>query len=113
MITNFEDLTKGLTINETTLILPRVIEMVKWRKGKENAVTNNKMINLLTAMGYNVTQPRIRKIINQIRMNGLVKNLLATSKGYYVSGDKKEINRYVLSLRERAASINAIADALK
>lgn len=110
MITNFENITEGLSHEETTIVLPKVIELVKWRRGKENAVTNRKLVNLLTAMGHNVSEPRIRKMINQIRLNGLVKNLLATSKGYYVTTDPKEIKNYVQSLRERASAINAIAN---
>jgi len=110
MITNFENITEGLSHEEMTVVLPKVIELVKWRRGKENAVTNRKLVNLLTAMGHNVSEPRIRKMVNQIRLNGLVKNLLATSKGYYVTNDPKEIKNYVQSLRERASAINAIAD---
>lgn len=112
MITNFEDITEGLTTHENTVILPKLIELLRWRRGKENAVTNRKLVNLLTAMGHDIQESRIRKLINQIRVHGLVKNLLATSKGYYVSNDPKEINKYILSLRERAVAINSVADAL-
>lgn len=113
MKTNFEEITEGLSHEETTVILPKVIELVKWRKGKENAVSNKKLVNLLTAMGHNTNEARIRKMINQIRLKGLVKNLLASSKGYYVSNDPNEIKKYVESLRERASAINAIADELE
>lgn len=113
MITDYEKITEGLSKEEIETILPKVIELVKWRKGNTNAVTNKKLVNLLTAMGHDVTEPRIRKMINQIRLKGLVKNLLASSKGYYVSNDSEEIKKYVASLRERAAAINAIADELE
>lgn len=112
MITNFEDVTQGLTHHENTVILPKLIELLKWRKGKENAITNKKLVNLLTAMGHDIQESRIRKLINQIRLHGLVKNLLATYKGYYVSNDQKEVQKYVLSLRERADAINAVANSL-
>jgi len=112
MITNFEDITEGLSTNENKIILPRLIELVKWRIGRENAITNKKLVHLLAQMGHDVQETSIRKMINQIRIHGLVGNLLATSKGYYVSNDSKEITKYILSLRERAAAINAVADAL-
>lgn len=112
MITNFEDTTKGLSTNENKIILPRLIELVKWRIGKEKSITNKKLAHLLAEMGHDVQETSIRKMINQIRIHGLVENLLATSSGYYVSNDPKEINKYVLSLRERAAAINTVADAL-
>jgi hypothetical protein len=113
MITNFENVTEGLSKTETTVILPKVIELVKYRKGKNNAVSNKKLVNLLTAMGHEVSEPRIRKMINQIRLKGLVNNLLASSKGYYISDDPNEVKKYVASLRERASAINAIADELE
>ena len=113
MITNFENVTEGLSHEEKTVILPKVIELVKWRKGKENAVSNRKLVNLLNAMGHPISEPRIRKMINQIRVNGLVKNLLATSKGYYVSNDQTEIKNYVQSLHERASAIIEIANTYK
>lgn len=113
MITNFEDVTEGLSKEETKIILPKVIELVRWRNGKKNAVCNRQLVNILNALGHNVTEPRIRKIINQIRLKGLVNNLLASSKGYYVSNDPDEIKKYVASLRERALAINAIADELE
>lgn len=113
MITNFESITEGLSTEECKVVLPKVIELLKYRKGKDNAITNKKLRNLLTAMGHDVPESRIRKIINQIRLKGLVNNLLASSKGCYVSNDKDEINQYVGSLRERATAINAIADELE
>lgn len=111
MITNFEEITYGLSKEETEVVLPKLIELLKWRNGRSNAVSNRKLVNLLTAMGHDVSEPRIRKMINQIRLNGLIRNLLATSKGYYVSHDKDEIKNYIQSLHERASAINAIADS--
>jgi len=113
MITNFEEITVGLSHVEATVVLPKVIELLKYRKGKDNAITNKKIRNLLTAMGHEVHPAQIRKMIHQIRMKGLVNNLLASAKGYYVSSDKEEIEKYVTSLRERAAAITAIADELE
>ena len=112
MITNFENITEGLSTKENTIILPKLISLVKWRRGKKNAVSNKKLINLLSAMGHDISQPRMRKMINQIRLKKLVKNLIASSKGYYVTDDPAEIKNYILSLRERAEAINAVADSL-
>ena len=52
---------------------------------------------------------RIRKIVNHIRLTGMCPNLIASSKGYYVSEDKSEILEYVNGLRERANAINQVA----
>lgn len=56
-----------------------------------------------------ITDARIRKIINYIRVNKLIVNLLATSKGYFISNDFEEINKYKESLIARANSILNLA----
>ena len=50
--------------------------------------------------------------MNHIRTNGLLP-LMASSKGYYVSFDKKDIESQIKSLKQRANSINGCAEGLK
>ena len=108
-----DELNYELSSEETKIILPKLISLLKWRKGKENAVTNKRLVMLLTAMGHNISQPRIRKMINHIRTNNLVHNLLANSHGYYVTNDENELTSYINSLHKRANEINKIAEALQ
>lgn len=110
MIKGFETETEELTEYESTVLLPLIVKGLSVKIGQKNAVTNGKMRTKLQEKGYEVTDPRIRKIINYIRMNKLITNLLATSKGYYVSNDAKEIEDYKQSLISRA---NAILNIVK
>ena len=45
--------------------------------------------------GVKVDGPRIRKIINHIRLNGLVPGLMATSEGYYIATTPEELDEYM------------------
>lgn len=116
MITNFEEITRELTIEEKCLIYilvkgfsthkkdnpikaPDIIEAINGKK--ENYKLTNKL-----------TQPRLRKMINLIRSKGILP-LIGTSQGYYVSYEPEEIEKQIQSLRERANAINQAAEGLK
>lgn len=59
----------------------------------------------------NLSSARIRKIMNHIRVNKLVKNILADSQGYYVSNDIKEVRKYVASLDDRIHAITTLKES--
>ena len=90
--------------------------------GKENAVTAERMCTSLARQDAdfrdNKGRPylngaRIRKIINHIRTSGMVTNLIAGSKGYYISNDPDELRAYIQSLRQRADAITAVANSME
>jgi len=64
--------------------------------------------------GYKIrlTQPRLRKLVNYIRTNGLIP-LIATSHGYFTSDCKQTILEQITSLQERANSIENAVQGLK
>lgn len=108
MIVNFELLTKWLTDFEIEL-LPIIAQALSRKKGKAQAITNEAMCKgLWDKMKVKVTPARIRKIINFIRNHDLVKGLIATSDGYYVSRDPEELISYIDSLDGRESAIGAI-----
>lgn len=108
MINGFEQITSPLTEHELELV-PLFVKGLSNKIGKENAVKSS---HILSAMQqYRLTGARIRKIINYIRINGLVKNLIASSDGYYIETNPEKIKKYVKSLRQRASAINAVADS--
>ena len=81
--------------------------------GKSSAITNKKICEVLTEKGYKLTDTRLRKIIHNIRAKDLVPLLIATSQGYYVSNDEKEIRDYIQSLSERINSISFIKQSIQ
>lgn len=113
MINGFTKETEPLTDLERRLVQP-FCNGLKKHVGANNAVTSKQMIvGIRKTMKVKVNDARVRKIINHIRMNGLVKNLVASSKGYYVENNIHNLKQYIISLEQRAQSIQAVADVLK
>lgn len=112
MITNFESITYELTEAEHKM-LPMVISGFK-NYTKDNPIKEPDIVSRWNERHPNakLTGARLRKLVNYIRANGLLP-LIATSKGYYVSYDKAEIEAQIKSLRQRAASIISCADGLE
>ena len=108
MIENFEHETATLTkeeIRAASIIARRIAGNV----GVKNAVTSSRIIEAMKGQGIELTGARVRKIINYIRRNGLVKNLVASSNGYYVERDPAKLRAYVDGLLQRSEAIRAVA----
>ncbi len=95
MLQGFEQYTHQLTKYEEGVLLPLLISGLKTKRGKDKAVTNKKICEALKAKGYKITDARVRKVISFIRIHGLVINLIACSKGYYVATKPQEIEDYI------------------
>lgn len=113
MIALFEEITYELTEYEETTLLPIVVRGLKNKHGKENAITNKKICEALSGLGYKVNGPRLRKIIHHIRVEQLIVGLCCNSKGYYVTDSLEELNKYVESLAQRIRSQQQIHKSMK
>lgn len=109
MIQGFETETEELTQYEIQVLVPLMVKGLSTKIGQDNAITNSKIRSRLKDKELDISDSRIRKIINYIRVNKLIVNLLATSKGYFISNDPNEISRYKESLIARANSILNLA----
>lgn len=112
MITNFENYTFELNNYEKDILLPKIIQGLCVRHGKNKAISNKQACNKMRQMGLKISPARFRKIIQYIRLNGLIQNLLASSKGYYISTNKIEREKYINSLNERINSLQNTMYAL-
>jgi hypothetical protein len=112
MVIGFEDLTAQLTDKELSMI-PLLVRTLEGRVGAKNAITNLSLRMYLSGQGVLVEGPRIRKMINHIRINQLVRNLIATSKGYYIAASDEELKEYIKGLKQRASSILLVAQSYK
>jgi len=114
MIDGFERETDDLSDYELKTVLP-AIERGLWTKwGRKSAVTNKEIVNgLAHNMGIKTTEPRVRKIINHIRNRGLVPCLIATSSGYYIAQNRKEMEDYIASLIGREESIRMVRESMQ
>lgn len=111
MIKGFDNETAPLNEYEERTLLPIIANWLK-QTNKLKPIINKKATIFLNNKGYKINEARFRKIVNAIRMRDIVPNVVATSKGYYVSSDAEEVAAYIQSLRDRAGAINAMADAL-
>ena len=121
MITGFEQETAPL--NEIELRAAEIISycLNKGHVGNTKAVTAQHICNALAQQDARfrteggkpyLNGARVRKIMNHLRTSKICPRLIANSKGYYISNDHNEITEYIISLRARAAAINAVADAM-
>lgn len=113
MISGYEKETDDLTFYERRIILPIVVEELRLHKGKDKAVSNAALRTQLQELGYDITGVRTRKIINHIRVNGLIECLAASRKGYYIARTKNEMKAYLYSLKNREEAIAAMRMALE
>ena len=111
MINGFEDETCPL--NEAEMVIARRISKGLGRRvGSDNAITATEIMKAMDGTRPKLSGARVRKIVNYIRMSGMVPRLMATSKGYYVSNDREELLSYVESLRQREDAIAAVRNAI-
>lgn len=112
MIKGFTSETAPLSEYEEKTILPLVLRGLKTKIGKKNAVTNRTIVQRLNVAGYETTEPRIRKIINHIRMTDLLPGLIATSGGYFLATTEAELMDYEQSLLGREDAIKQVRLAI-
>lgn len=112
MINGFEKETHDLSQYEISVLVPQVVEILINKIGKQNSITNDRIREIINQHKVILTNSRLRQIIHYIRIKGLVKCLLATNKGYYISNDVEEFMSYMDSLAQRESSILSIRWAL-
>ena len=106
MITTFEEQTHPLTDYELKTLLPLMIQGFTTKIGVTKCVTNPQICKALKNKGFEVNEPRIRKLVFYIRQQNLVPNLIASSKGYWIATDRKEVDTWVDSLKSRIDALN-------
>lgn len=116
MVTNFEQHTKDLTPAD----IPFLEVLIRGFKTKtpDNPIKEKEIIQKINSqldelgLKRKLTGARLRKIVNHIRVNSMLP-LIATSRGYYCSTDRIEIEKQILSMHERANSIINAAKGLQ
>ena len=91
MIQGFQQQTQPLSQYEQEILVPIVVRGLQTKVGKANSITNKEICSALKEKGYKVDTPRLRKIINHIRVSGLVRCVVATSDGYYIATTRGEV----------------------
>ena len=105
MIPSFEEHTHELTKYDLEVLLPLMVAGLKHKIGITRVITNPEICRALKSQGYEVNEPRIRKLIFFIRQNNLVPKLIASSKGYWVATNKQEVEVWIESLKSRISAL--------
>lgn len=113
MINGFTQQTEPLNEYERDTLLPIICRGLANKVGEARAITNAAITRAMKGAGYQLNEARVRKIINHIRTNGLVKWLIATSKGYYIATSRQEMEDYIGSLRGRELAIRAVRESME
>jgi len=111
MLKGFDNETSPLSEYEKNTLLPLFLKSLPSKKGSRNSITSVEIIRRLRNDGYRIEGPRVRKIINYIRTNRLIKGIVATSDGYYIAEKKEEMDDYIDSLKGRLDAIRAVIHA--
>lgn len=111
MIAGFKEQTEPLTDYEQNTLLPVIMRGLSPRIGKESAVINRYIVSQLKP-AYNVTEARVRKIINHIRTADLIPGLIATSDGYFIAETEQELKDYEMSLLGRELAIKQVRESI-
>lgn len=109
----FEPDTSKLSEYEMDELMPVMVKCLQNKVGKENAVTNCYMVEKMQEHGYKISEARVRKIINYIRIHGLIDRLMASNKGYYITEDENEMSNYIQSLIGREEAIHEVRMAME
>lgn len=113
MINGFTTQTEPLTEYERDTLLPVIVRGLINKVGEAKAITNAAITRAMKSAGYQLTEARLRKIINHIRTTGMIRWLIATSKGYYIATSRQEMEDYIVSLRGREDAIRAVRESME
>lgn len=111
MIEGFEKETSPLNDEEKKLI-PILIKGLANKDSKDKAMIGKEICRIITLKYSKLTEPRLRKITNFLRSEKILP-VIATSNGYYVSYDKKEIKKQINSLEQRIEAMQTAVNGLK
>lgn len=116
MVKDFEEYTQPLNDDEFVM-LDLFMAGIQLRT-VANAIKSNEIIEKINVkllergIKLKLTEARLRKISNHIRVNSLLP-LRGTTRGYYLATERHEIEAQIQSLRDRANAIEAAAKGLE
>ena len=104
---------RPLNIYEQSVLLPILVNALKTKKGKKNAVTSTQIVEALRSHGMRINERNVCRIVNHIRMNDLIVGLMGSSAGYYIMSSEQEFISYEESLLSREAALKKVRLCMK
>lgn len=102
-----------LTYFHKNQVVPLVVEKLQKTTTKNQIVSGPEIsASIYKHHGIKISGSLLRSMLHYIRVNGLVKCLVATTKGYYVTTNTLEMRVYLKSLTKRIKLIGVLRKAL-
>ena len=102
-----------LTVYEQNVLLPIIVDALKTKKGKENAVTSTQIVQALRSHGLKLSERNVFKIVNHIRMCDLIVGLMGSSTGYYIINSEHEFIKYECTLLSREEALKQVRQCIE
>lgn len=113
-LTLFQNITEELTVFEKTTLVPMLLDTLL-ATHSSNRFTGKVICGWFKASGYDMSEVRIRKMVNYIRVlnKAWPKVLIGASNGYFLTGTLSVVDDQIKSLEGRIDSMKAVVDSLK
>jgi hypothetical protein len=114
MLTLFTNITEELTELERNVLTPLLLETLL-ATHSENRFTGKLLCKYLKQCGYDVSESRLRKMVNYIRVTNKAcpKVLIGAGNGYFLTNDITIVDDQIKSLEGRVDSMKAVIDSIK
>ncbi len=114
MLTLFQNVTQELTATEKETFVPMLLDTLQFTH-TDNRITGKALCGWFNKCGRYVTEVRIRKMVNFIRVLNLTgdKVLIGASNGYFLTGDVDVVKDQIESMQGRIDSMEAVVDTMK
>lgn len=103
-----ENVDSTLTNFEEHILLPILTNVLKTKKGEENAVTYQQIVNELAQHKVKADRNSIKRVIYHIRINHLIFGLIDSYNGYYIATSEEELIAYKVKLRYRELALKKL-----
>jgi hypothetical protein len=114
MITLFKNITEELTDLEKGTLVPMLLDTLSYTH--EGHRLKGKWISgWFKASNYDVSEVRIRKMVNYIRVTNAAKPkvVIGAANGYFLTKDPHVVDQQIESLKGRIDSMQAAIDSMK
>lgn len=114
-----EVIVEDLTFEECVVISAMVASALRECEGRDpdtnrpRSITAAAIAKEIRSKGWHTTTPRVRKMVNYLRLEGTVTNLVETSRGYTRARTVGDLNKYLRQIAEQLNALYAIKKAIE
>lgn len=95
---------------ERDVLVPLVCDILRNAPWTMSALS---IAEAIRRQGHPASTRQVRKVINHIRVNGIIPCVASSPKGFFVASNGAEITETINSLEGRVDAIQEVIDALK